>query len=88
MQDKKKEWDTNSALQKHAYSNILNILQSKKENFQMKNSDIFNIPAQNVDYGYSLEPPWWGGSNEYPQFMFYSRITKIMYTHVNPSFII
>ena len=43
------------ALQKHAYSNILKILQSKKENFQINNSDIFHISAQNIDYGYALE---------------------------------
>ena len=30
---------------------------SKNENFQIKNADIFHIPAQNIDYGYSLEPP-------------------------------
>ena len=29
----------------------------KTENFQMKNSDIFHISAQNIDCGYSLEPP-------------------------------
>ena len=34
-----------STLQKHAYSNKLKILQPKKENFQIKNSDIFHIPA-------------------------------------------
>ena len=31
---------------------------------------IFLISAQNIDCGYSLEPPWQGGSNEYPQSMF------------------
>ena len=31
----------------------------------MKKSDIFHIPAQNIDGGYSLEPPRRGGSNEY-----------------------
>ena len=31
---------------------------------------IFLISAQNIDYGYSLEPPHRGGSNEYPQSMF------------------
>ena len=30
-------------LRKHAYSNILKILQPKKENFQIKNSDFFFI---------------------------------------------
>ena len=32
-----------------------------------KNSDIFHIAAQNIDCGYSLEPPRRGESNEYPQ---------------------
>ena len=32
-------------------------LQPKKENFQLKNSDILLIPAQNIDCGYSLKPP-------------------------------
>ena len=41
-----------------------------------KNSDIFNISAQNIDCGYSLEPPRRGGSNEYPQSMFFSRNKK------------
>ena len=31
---------------------------------------IFLISAQNIDCGYSLEPPRPGGSNEYPQSMF------------------
>ena len=31
---------------------------------------IFLISAQNIDCGYSLEPPRQGGSNEYPQSMF------------------
>ena len=49
---------------------ILNILQPKRENFRIKNSDIFHISAQNIDCRYSLEPPWRGGYNEYPQSMF------------------
>ena len=71
------------SLRKHAYSNILKILPPKNENFQIKNSDIFPISAQNIDCGYSLEPPrrggsieyhnLWGGSNEYPQSMFSSK---------------
>ena len=73
-------------LQKHAYSNILKILRPKNENFQIKSFDIFHISAQNMDYGYSLEPPRPGGSNKYPQSMFWAEIIKIMYTPVNPSF--
>ena len=60
-------------LRKHAYSNILKIFPSKNETFQIKNSDIFHISAQNIDCGYSLEPPCRGGSNEYPKSMFLSR---------------
>ena len=54
----------------------------------MKNSDIFHIPVQNIDCRYSLEPPQRGGSNEYLQSIFCSKIRKIMYTHVNHSFTI
>ena len=60
-------------IRKQAYSNILKILPPKNENFQIKNSDIFYITAQNTDCGYSLEPPRRGGSNEYLQSMFLSR---------------
>ena len=65
-----------NSLRKHTYSNKMKILPPKKENFQIKNSDIFHIFAQNIDCGYSLEPPWWGGSNEYPQCMFLSKKKK------------
>ena len=61
------------ALRKHAYSNILKILPLKTENFQIKISDIFHISAQDIDCGYSLEPPRRGGSNEYLRSMFLSR---------------
>ena len=61
-------------LRKHAYSNILKILQpKKKEKFQTKNTDIFHISSQNIDCGYSLEPPRRGGSNECPQSMFLAK---------------
>ena len=30
----------------------------------------FLMFAQNIDCGYMLEPPRWGGSNKYPQSMF------------------
>ena len=32
-------------------------LKKRTENFQIKNSDIFYISAQNIDCWYSLEPP-------------------------------
>ena len=44
---------------------------SKKWKFSAKNSDILHISAQNIDCRYSLEPPCRGGSNEYPQSMFW-----------------
>ena len=34
------------------------------------------MSAQNIDYGCSLEPPRQGGSNEYPQSMFFSTNKK------------
>ena len=57
-------------LRKHAYLNILKFFQPKKENYQIKNSDIFHISAQNIDCGYSLEPPRRGGSNDYHNLCF------------------
>ena len=46
------------------------------KNLLIKNSYIFHISAQNVDFGYSLEPHWWGSSNKYPQSMFLSKNKK------------
>ena len=48
----------------------------KKKISKNKKSDIFHISAQNIDCGYSLEPPRQGGSNEYPQSMFLSKNKK------------
>ena len=76
------------SLRKHAYSNILKISQPKPESFQIKKSDIFHISAQNIGCGYSLELPRRGGSNEYPQTMFFSRNKKNTVYPVNPSFTI
>ena len=42
----------------------------------MKPYDIFLIFAQNIDCGYTLEPPRRGGSNEYPQSVFLSKNKK------------
>ena len=49
---------------------------TKKWKFSGKKSDIFHIYAQNIDCGYSLEPPRRGGSKEYPQSMFLNRNKK------------
>ena len=48
----------------------------KTEFFSDKKSDIFHISAQNIDCGYLLEPPRRGGSNEYPQSVFFSQNEK------------
>ena len=63
-------------LQKHAYSNILKILQLKKENFQIKNPDIFHISAQKHRLWVVVRTAPPGGSNDYPQSMFLSRNKK------------
>ena len=49
----------------------------KKKKKKKKTSDILQISAQNIDSGYSFEPPHRGGSNEYQQSMFSSRNKKI-----------
>ena len=57
---------------------IENFNAEKMKNFRWKILlGSFPISAQNIDCGYLLEPPRWGGSNEYPQSMFMSRNRKI-----------
>ena len=46
----------------------------------------FHISAPNINCGYSLEPPWRGGSNEYPQSMFLSRNKKTNVYPCKPQF--
>ena len=50
--------------------------------------DILNIFTQNVDCGYTLEPPRRGVSNMYPQSMFWIKNKKNLNTPVNPDYII
>ena len=50
----------------------------KRKNFQIKLPIFYHASAQNIDCGYSLEPPR----------RLFSKIRKIMYTPVNPSFTI
>ena len=79
--------DIGTSLRKHAYSNTLKILPPKNGNFShKKKSVIFHISAQNIDCGYSLEPPRRGGSNEYPQSMFFSRNNKNNVYSCKPQF--
>ena len=72
------------------YTEIFKVV--KNEIFHQKNLDIFLIFAQNIDCGSTLEPPLEpprrGGSNEYPQSMFWSKNKKNRYTPANPSFTI
>ena len=56
----------------------------RNENFQIKNSDIFHISAQNIDCGYSGEALLTSTHN----LCFSAEIRKIVYTPVNPSFTI
>ena len=51
--------------------------------FSDKKSDIFHISVQNIDCGYSFEPPRRGDSNEYPQSLFLGR-NKKNNVHVYP----
>ena len=59
---------------------------TKNWKFSGKNSYIFHISAQNIDCVDSLEPPHWGGSNEYPQSMFLSRYKKNNVYSCKPQF--
>ena len=65
-----------NTLRKQAYSKYIENFTSKSWKFSGENSDIFHISTQNIDCGYSLEPPRRGGSNEYPQSMLLSRNKK------------
>ena len=48
--------------------------------------NVFLIFAHNIDCGYTFEPPRRGDSNEYPQFMFWSKNKKIGKTLQTPVF--
>ena len=52
------------------YRKLKKNLPPNTENFQIKTLIFFHISAQNIDCGYSLEPPRRGGSNDYPQSVF------------------
>ena len=58
--------------------------------FHKKNSEFFHVSTQNIDCGYScgysLEPPRRGGSNGYPQSLFFSRNKKNNVYHCKPQF--
>ena len=75
-------------LQKHACWNKLKNSPPKTENFQKTNSDIFHISAQNIDCGYSLEPPHLTEAvlTSTNNLCVWAEMRKIMFTPVNPSF--
>ena len=59
----------------------------KTENFKLNFFlYFFLIFDQKIDCGYTLEPLWQGGPNEYPQSMFRSKNKKNRYTPAYPSF--
>ena len=66
------------SLQKHTYSSNLKILQPKWK-FSDEIMLFFIFLLKNIDCGYSLEPPWWGGFNEYSHSVFLSKIKKNEY---------
>ena len=55
------------------------VVKTKTKN-QKKMCDIFFFLLQNIDCGYSIESHRRGGSNEYPQSMFWSKNKKNRYT--------
>ena len=57
------------------YTDIF-FFRNENRKFHLKIFDILNIFAQNIDCGYTLEPPQRGGSNEYPQSMFWIKNQK------------
>ena len=71
-----------------AHATNRDFLASKIENFQLKIFEYFLIFAKNINCGYKLEPPRRGGSNEYPQSMFWNKNKKNRYTPAYPSFAI
>ena len=80
-----------SSLNKSHYENtpiqIYRKIYLQKRNFSdIKTLIFFTFFAQNIDCGYSLEPPRRGGSNEYPQSMFLSRFKKINVYPCKPQF--
>ena len=67
-------WKTKSEKQ----TNFWKTKSEKQTNFSLliyNGIYVFVFPLKNIDCGYSWEPPWRGGSNEFPQSVL-SRNTK------------
>ena len=76
------------SLQKHVLAIYREFLKCKKMKILMeKKIDIFYIFAQNIQCAYILEPLCKGGSNEYPQCIFWVKNKKIRYTLQTPVFL-
>ena len=75
-------WQIVVTLRKQTYSNILNLLTPKNENFQIKIL-IFLIFLLKIEI---VGTPRRGGSNEYPQSMFLSRNKKYNVYPCKPQF--
>ena len=80
------EGEPKFALRKHAHALYRKFLVVKMKISNGKILIFFLIFAQNIDCGYTLEPPRRGGSNEYPQSMLWSKNKKNRYTPHNPVF--
>ena len=74
------------SLRKHVDAIYRYFLVVQNLEFHSKCVNIFLICSQNIDCGYTSEPPWQGGSNEYPQSMFWSKNNKNMHTPAYPIF--
>ena len=61
--------------------------EKKNENFTEKKIDLLNIFAENINCRYMLEMPHRGGSNEYPQCMFWTKNKKLGIPLQNPVFL-
>ena len=79
------KWNRGPPSRKHAYI----ILTSLKPHFYVVKLVftgvyiIFLFVLKNIDCGYSLEPPRWGGSNEYPQYIFEQKYEKYQFLSEN-----
>ena len=69
------------SLRKHAHAIYRKFFGCENENFHWKIFEFFVIFAQNINCVYTFEPHRRGGSNEYPQSMFWSKNNeKYVYT--------
>ena len=75
------------SLRKHAHATYGCVFSCKNRNIHQKDVDVFIVFAQNIDCGYTIEPPRRGGSNKYQQSMFWIENKKSRYTLATPAFL-